>query len=245
MRKINCFIFFPTLSQNNSMFNCKDLYKSIDDSSTFKDFLRSYQGMIEIAECEKGINLFYDSENIQDLQKDMVELNQEYMSPQFSFAVLLSNAENVRDKQQLKLHNFYFLWDINTSTAISINSPISILSVIAEQIHQHEKRKNAAFIELMKAAKSATEKSEMKSEFIRLTTAFINLIDTNKYILLHNNCIKIDRSFIPVIIEFSSLKENPAIFSIEHATNEIDFKEWININRPSLNHSLPLIFWLP
>jgi hypothetical protein len=139
MTQIKCFVLLPVLTRNESIFQSESLYQSIDNRDRFREFLHHYQKMIEIAECEKGVKIFYDAENINDFQRQMNELDEEFMSVQNAFYTLLSHAENCRDKSQLAVDSVYFIWDLNQFRGIQINRPISMLAEIAEEKRQNNK----------------------------------------------------------------------------------------------------------
>jgi hypothetical protein len=97
--------------------------------------------MIEIVAREKGAKIIYDAENIKEFQQQMNGLDDEFMSLQYAFYMLLSNAENFRENSKQAADCLYFIWDLNQFTGIQINSPISTLAEIAEEKRQDENKK--------------------------------------------------------------------------------------------------------
>jgi hypothetical protein len=141
MREIKCFVLLPVLSRNESIFHSESLYQSLENLNHFREFLHNYQKMIEIVEREKGAKIIYDAENIKEFQQQMNGLDDEFMSLQYAFYTLLSNAENCRDNSKRVADSRYFLWDLNQFIGIQINSSISTLAEIAEQKRQDENKK--------------------------------------------------------------------------------------------------------
>jgi len=141
MKEIKCFVLLPVLTRNESIFQSETLYQSIDNLNRFREFLHNYQKMIEIVEREKGAKIIYDAENIKEFQQQMNGLDDEFMSLQYAFYTLLSNAENFRDKSKQATNCLYFIWDLNQFTGIQISGPISTLAEIAEEKRQDENKK--------------------------------------------------------------------------------------------------------
>ncbi len=141
MKEIKCFVLLPVLTRNESIFQSESLYQSIDDLNRFREFLHNYKKMIEIVEREKGAKILYDVDNIKEFQQQMNWLDEEFMSLQYAFYTLLSNAENCRYSRRQMGESLYFIWDFNQFTGIQIRGQISILAEIAEETLQNKNNK--------------------------------------------------------------------------------------------------------
>jgi len=95
MIKIKSFLLLPMVNQ-------QDIAAFID----FRTFYQRLEEIIDLLECEKEVDLFYDSENIRDFEELLKELNEGLVSPQSIFASLLSNA---RDIHSVKFQGCYLV----------------------------------------------------------------------------------------------------------------------------------------
>jgi len=141
MSELKCFVLLPVLTRNESIFQSESFYQSLDNPNCFREFLHNYQKMIEIVEREKGAKIIYDAENIKQFQQQLNGLDKEFISLQYAFYILLSNAENFRDYSKTATNCLYFIWDFNQFTGIQISGEISTLAEIAEEKQQDENKK--------------------------------------------------------------------------------------------------------
>lgn len=141
MPELKCFVLLPILTRNESIFQSDSLYHSLDNLNNFRYFLENYQKMIEIVEREKNAKIIYDAENIKQFQQQINMLDDEFISLQYAFYTLLSNAENFRDNPKAVPNSLYFIWDFNQFTGIQISGSISTLAEITKEKQQNENQK--------------------------------------------------------------------------------------------------------
>ncbi|GEM_PF-5271991 len=187
MKKIRCFVMLPVPNREEAIFDSDLLLDIAEDLNSLQEFLHKYSEMVEIAECERGARVIYDSENIEEFQQEMNAWNDEFISLQHGLYALLSNAEDIRGKLGQEPYG-YFLWNFNAG--IQISGSISILAQIAEEVLQDEAvkaEKGKKMAELTK--KSLYEDMKMKRQGKLARIAEDVLQDGNRHVLVHNSSI--------------------------------------------------------
>ena len=231
MKKIRCFVMLPVPNREEAIFDSDSLLEIAEDLNSLQEFLQKYSEMIKTAERERGAGVIYDSENIEEFQQEMNAWNDEFMSLQDAFYVLLENAENIRDNLDQKPYG-YFLWNFNTG--IQISGSISILAQIAEEVLQDEAVKAEKGKKLAELTKKSLDEGSMKIEregkLARIAEDVLQ--DGNRHVLVHNSSICPHRPTIPIIRDKDSHKDEcPCLVCVQHVRNSDELKYWIMQNR--------------
>ena len=230
MKKIRCFVMLPVPNREEAIFDSDLLLDIAEDLNSLQEFLHKYSEMVEIAECERGARVIYDSENIEEFQQEMNAWNDEFISLQHGLYALLSNAEDIRGKLGQEPYG-YFLWNFNAG--IQISGSISILAQIAEEVLQDEAvkaEKGKKLAELTKKSLDEDMKMERQGKLARIAEDILQ--DENRHVLVHNSSICPNRPSIPIIRDKDSHKDEcPRLVCIQYMKNSDELKSWIRQNR--------------
>jgi hypothetical protein len=125
MDVFNFFIIFPKETEKTSVADI------VTDEVTYDVYLDKIRDFTDRADCEKGVELFYDASERNAFINDLIlvaKLGDYYLSDPFIVINdLLRNATELTKKERKQRENcFYALWDFESRSLISENIPASV-----------------------------------------------------------------------------------------------------------------------